>query len=123
MKVETDLTPRQDVFLQDQRFDILFSFVVVEASIVRMRADSGVNRFVLLTDIDGAFEHSRARISRSHVEYCRYTRRPRPLNHLLPIRVELRPIDVRMRINKHSLCSLCAFLWLTLSAHRSERLQ
>src|SRR5262245_60030677 len=43
MEVETNLAPRDHVFVVDEIFDLFFGSVVVEARVVRMRADSGEN--------------------------------------------------------------------------------
>ena len=68
MKIQTNLAPRQHAFAPDQFLDLLFSFVVVKSSVVRMCADCCVNRFVLLAHRDGALERSAVRVAGADVE-------------------------------------------------------
>ena len=49
MEVKTDLAPGDYLVVVDEGFDLLFGGVVVEARVVRVGADGGVNRFVSFT--------------------------------------------------------------------------
>jgi len=49
MEVEPDLAPRDHVVVVDEVFDLLFGGVVVEARVVRMRADRCIDGFVFVT--------------------------------------------------------------------------
>src|SRR5687767_6461516 len=128
MKVETDFAPGDHAFAaMDQRARFLFSFVVVKASVVRMRADGRVNSLVRLAELDRALERATVRIACANVQDRRDTRRMRTLDDLLAIRIKLRTVNVRMRVDKHSInfeIRITKFEFsITSSARRSARLQ
>ncbi len=102
MKIETNLAPRDDAFAGlNELFRSLFSGVVVETRIVRMRADSSVNRRMFPAEFDGTFERAAMRIARANIQNRRYTRRVCAFNNRITIRVKLRPINVRVRVREH----------------------
>src|SRR5215213_571400 len=127
MKVETNLTPGDYSFALCKRLDLVFRFIVIKTGVVRMHADRRVNGFVLLSQLNCAFEHAAVRISRSDVQDRRHAGRSCTIDNLFTIGVELWSIDMRVRISKHFIChkkaqnaqthfcASCAFLWLTLS--------
>src|ERR1044071_9216878 len=101
MEVETYLAPRDHVFVVDEVLDLLFGCVVVEARVVRMRADRGINALVLSTQFHRPLKRATVRITSPDVENQRHARRLRALNYFLAIDIELLTINMRMRINKH----------------------
>src|SRR5687768_17136541 len=116
MKVESDLAPRDHSFAAlNQRPGLFFSLVVVEARVVRMRADGGVHSLVRLASIDGALECAAVRITRSDVQDRQDSHRMRTRYNLFAISIKLGAINVRMRVDEH--------LSITSSARRSARLQ
>jgi len=102
MKVEPDLAPGDYTFIPDKVLYLRFSAIVVEACVVRMCADGGVNILVLLTQGNGTLKRVTVRIAGPNVEYHGNAGSARALDHGLSIRVKLVTINMRMRVNKHS---------------------
>src|SRR5215467_1379916 len=102
MKVETDLAPRDHAFVLYERLDLLFRTIVVEFCVVRMCADSGVDVFVSSSKLNRTFQGATVRIARADINNCQNPRVMCSLENFFPISVKLRPIQVRVRINKHS---------------------
>src|SRR5689334_16136568 len=102
MKVETNLAPGHDAFAaRDQRSGFLFGVAVIQTCVVRMRADCCVDRLVRLSEFDRAFECATVRIARADVQNRRNSRLLRTLDDFLAIRIELRTVNVRMRVDEH----------------------
>jgi hypothetical protein len=96
VKVETNLTPRYHAFVLDQRFNLLFRTIIVEACIVRMCADSCVYVGVCSAKLDGAFQRTAVRIARTNVKNKLDTSVLRSPQHLFAIGVKFRPVNVRV---------------------------
>src|SRR5215203_3013521 len=103
MKVETNLTPGDYSFALCKRLDLVFGFIVVKTGVVRMHADRRVNGFVLLSQLNCAFEHAAVRVSRSDVQDRRHAGRSCTIDNLFTICIKLWPIDMRVRVDEHYL--------------------
>ena len=105
MEVETNLAPRDHAYVVDEVFDLLFDFVVVEAGVVRMRADRCVDCAVTLPELDRPLKRITMRIASADIENHGHARGLRALHYLFAIGVKFRTINVRMRVDKHSFCA------------------
>src|SRR6185369_12871725 len=102
MKVEPDLAPGDHPFILDQLSYLFFGAIVVEACIVRMCADGGIDIFVLLTQGNRTLERIAVRVAGADVEYHGNAGRMSALDYGFAIGVKLLTINMRMRVNKHS---------------------
>ena len=59
--VEPDLTPRNYLRIFDQALELVEVFLFCQLRLVRMNADSRVNIFMLLRELDGAVKRAGAR--------------------------------------------------------------
>src|SRR6185369_7464954 len=83
-------------------FDQRFGFVVVEARVVRMNADRRVDVGVSPAHLDRTFEDAAVGIPGADVQNRRDAGCNGTFEHLIAIRVKLRTINVRMRIDEHT---------------------
>ena len=102
MKIESNLTPRNHArALRLQANEFVFRRLIKKTSVVRVNADGGINVVVLFSQRNCAFEGVAVRIAGADIQNRDYAGSASSLNHLIAIRVKLRPVDVRVRVNKH----------------------
>jgi hypothetical protein len=87
--------------LLDETRDLLFRFIVKQASVVRVCAHCRVNILVFLSQLDCAFQCAAMRIASADIQNCGNAGIAGTLNSLLAICVKLRTVYVRMRIDEH----------------------
>jgi hypothetical protein len=102
VEVEPDFSPRNHAFTGfAEFFDQRLRFVVIEACVVRMDANRGVDPLMPPAHVNRAFEHSAVGIAGAHVQDCSHSGCVRAFEHFITIRVELRTINVRVRVDEH----------------------
>src|ERR1044072_6209952 len=102
VEVETDLAPRDHAFGGFEKLlDPFFDCVVIETRIVRMNTDCVVDVIVSTAHVDRTFEDSAMRIAGTDIQDRGDPGSKRAFQHRIAIRVKLRTINVRMRVDEH----------------------
>src|SRR6266705_4000752 len=101
MIIEPDFSPGDYAFaLFNQIEKPFFSRGVEKFGVVRVDADRDVNLVVIFSQSDRAFEIPTVRVAGADVEHGRNPGSARSGNHMFAINVEVRTVDVAMRIDE-----------------------